>query len=245
MKIVLIHGAPCLPSSWEPMRPFLPSDTLAPELRDCRVPTTPATNISGWLDDLAEQCEGLSEPLTLVGHSSGAWLALRVAERLPEQVARVVSLSGHAEEPESHAQEMLGFAEALESGALTLEAASDIACQRWLVPSEKYEAQRAAARQFFEEMGVTCLARSLRRTAEMSEFPELRVKAIPEVVVIHGTSDQAVPLEWARAAERAAKSYREVLLDTASHFLQWSHPEDVAAAIVASGSRSTSPSVPA
>lgn len=232
MTVILIHGAPALPSVWDPLLPFLPEDTRTPELLDSRAGRdTPAT-LQESLDDLTAHCLAVPGQLTLVGHSAGAWLAMRIAERHPGKVTRAVCLAGCAEMPEGFGQELLGFAEALESGALPLDAASEVASQRWFEKDEHFPDRTDAARKFIEQMSVTGAARALRRCSEMSRFPQLRTNSITDVRVIHGVSDLAVPLPLGQAAKAAARSYREVLLDTASHYLQWSHPEAVASAVL-------------
>ncbi|MDI3513507.1 MAG: pimeloyl-[acyl-carrier protein] methyl ester esterase [Rhodocyclaceae bacterium] len=93
--LVLLHGWAMSPAVWAPIRALLADrSTLAPALPGhAGAPAAPAADIGAWADCLAAQ---LPAAATVVGWSLGALLALDLAHRHPERVARLVLIAGTA-----------------------------------------------------------------------------------------------------------------------------------------------------
>lgn len=93
--IVLLHGWGMTPAVWAPI------ESLLGERRSVALPLpghagaapAPAGEVAAWSDRLATR---LPAATTLVGWSLGAMLALDLAHRAPERVARLVLIGGTA-----------------------------------------------------------------------------------------------------------------------------------------------------
>lgn len=93
--IVLLHGWGMTPAVWAPIQSLLGgrrSSALALPGHAGAAPA-PAAEVTAWADRLATQ---LPPAATLVGWSLGAMLALDLAHRYPERVARLVLIGGTA-----------------------------------------------------------------------------------------------------------------------------------------------------
>lgn len=83
--IVVVHGGPGAAGSLAPV-----ARELAAE-RGVLEPWQSARSVAGQVSELARQIERWADPpVTLVGHSWGAWLSLLVAGEHPELVRRVI-----------------------------------------------------------------------------------------------------------------------------------------------------------
>lgn len=84
-RTVLVHGGPGAPGSLAAVAREL-SDTFG-----VLEPWQTARTVAGQVEELTGQVEHWADPpVTLVGHSWGAWLSVLVAGQHPEQVRRVV-----------------------------------------------------------------------------------------------------------------------------------------------------------
>ncbi len=98
--LVLIHGAGDHAGTWAAAAKDLVKDhtLLIPDLAghgESAPPTGPietAQIYAGLVAVIASQAQG--QPVTLVGNSLGAWMAMILAGRQPETVARVIAVNG-------------------------------------------------------------------------------------------------------------------------------------------------------
>jgi len=99
--LVLLHGSRDHSRSWDPIARALQHthQVVAPDLRghgDSAWSQDGRYNYAAYLSDLAALCDELGvsaeRPVTLVGHSLGAHIALRYAGTMPEHVARLVAI---------------------------------------------------------------------------------------------------------------------------------------------------------
>lgn len=89
MSAVLVHGVPCTPRMWEPLRAYLRRrDVVALSLPGfgCPLPIGFDCTKEAYLDWLVREIERLPAPLDLVGHDWGAIFILRVAALRPSLV---------------------------------------------------------------------------------------------------------------------------------------------------------------
>lgn len=101
--IVLLHGFPQRPSSWDKVAPLLHAQgyrTLAPEQRGYSPGARPRgrSSYTGWLlvGDVAALVEEIGTPVHLVGHDWGSAVAWMVAASRPDLVRSLVAVSvGH------------------------------------------------------------------------------------------------------------------------------------------------------
>lgn len=98
---ILIHGNRDHARSWDPIAAFLQTyyHVVAPDLRghgDSAWSQDGRYDYSAHLSDIAALCDTLAvsehRPVTLIGHSLGAHIALRYSAALPGQVKRLVGI---------------------------------------------------------------------------------------------------------------------------------------------------------
>jgi pimeloyl-ACP methyl ester carboxylesterase len=84
-KVAVIHGGPGAPGSIAPVAREFCSD------RGVLEPLQSADSIDGQVEELKAQLGDCADlPVTLIGHSWGAWLALILAARYPEMVSKLI-----------------------------------------------------------------------------------------------------------------------------------------------------------
>lgn len=93
--LVLVHGWAMTPAVWAPIRALLADrPTLAPALPGhAGAPVAAAADLHTWAEPIAAQIPAAA---TVVGWSLGALLALELAHRYPERVARLVLIGATA-----------------------------------------------------------------------------------------------------------------------------------------------------
>jgi pimeloyl-ACP methyl ester carboxylesterase len=163
-------------------------------------------------------------PLTLVGHSFGAFLISRLLARSPSRIARAVLLGGFATLPVGVAQSRLELARQIESGALGRQAAESLAVDLFL-GGEGTPEDEELIRSMIRDSWPVRLARSCRRiggstTIEMPRFET-------PTVAIHARGDQAIPYELA-VDLTAYGNVRLLALDGRSHCPQITNAREVA-----------------
>ncbi len=84
-KLVLVHGGPGAPGTLAPLARELSPDTGVIEALQT------ATTLQGQIEELHRVIrEHGSSPVTLLGHSWGAWLALLTARHYPGEIEKVI-----------------------------------------------------------------------------------------------------------------------------------------------------------
>lgn len=178
--------------------------------------------------DVVARVAALGGPVTLVGHSFGAWVAGRALAQLGDRVAHFVAVAGLAAIPTDIAQRSEDFATALESGQLTLAVAADMACDIWLPKEGRDPMHVRAIHELVERDRVERLCRVLRRHRALGD-PARRVpRSDVRATVLHATDDRGAPIASGRDLVTCFSDARFVELPGDSHFLHWTHIEDVA-----------------
>ena len=87
-KVALLHGGPGTSGGMQPLARELSSD------RGILEPLQTANSIDGQVEELREILEEAADPpVTLVGHSWGAWLGFITAARYPQLVGKLILVS--------------------------------------------------------------------------------------------------------------------------------------------------------
>ena len=90
-RVLVVHGGPGGLGSMAPVARELSRAVGVIE------PWQSAKSVHGQVEELSEQVEGkAAAPVTVIGHSWGAWLALLFAARHPEKVRRLVLIGSGA-----------------------------------------------------------------------------------------------------------------------------------------------------
>lgn len=85
VSVFLIHGGPGAAGTLTPL-----AELLAPEI-DCFAPWQTVLTIDGQIEELREQITLAGDlPVTLVGHSWGAWLVWLFAAQYPQLVKKII-----------------------------------------------------------------------------------------------------------------------------------------------------------
>jgi pimeloyl-ACP methyl ester carboxylesterase len=99
-ELILLHGAGDQAGGWATIVPSLIDDyrlvILDQPGHGESAPAEGPLELTTVIDGVAAFLESheSAEPVILVGHSMGAWVSMRVAERLPERVERLVLING-------------------------------------------------------------------------------------------------------------------------------------------------------
>ncbi|MGA7475941.1 MAG: alpha/beta hydrolase [Thermoplasmata archaeon] len=199
-RTVVVHGGPGAPGTMAPVARVLGATLGVLE------PWQTARTVAGQVQELSGQIDAwASLPVTLVGHSWGAWLVLLVAGEHPEKVRRVVLVGSgpfqarYAAETLRHRRQRLTRSQwrefeelehrladpssrASPSALSRLGELSEVADSYELVPHPPAEAEAdpAAFRAVWSE------ADEMRRSGALVRALR-RVRA--PVVVLHGTAD--------------------------------------------------------
>ena len=97
---VLIHGAWHGAWCWHKVKPLLEAGgarVIAPDLPSMGADTTPpgVVTLDYWARFIMELTAQAAEPVTLVAHSRGGVIASRVAEIVPDRVARLIYVAAY------------------------------------------------------------------------------------------------------------------------------------------------------
>lgn len=205
-RVIFIHGSPGLGEEWAPFLAEVPQGRLY------LAPDRPGFGNSGEapVTDLQQQADALlpllgtpgQPPVTLVGYSYGGPMALRLAADHPDRIA----------------------------GLLLIGAAADPGLE------EIHPLQEVAALEFFAQMLPTELANSNAELMSLREGLEALADDLPDlhmpVTIVQGTEDTLVPplnADFIRSRLRDAPAM--IMIEGADHFLPWTHPEILTAAL--------------
>jgi 2-keto-3-deoxy-L-rhamnonate aldolase RhmA/pimeloyl-ACP methyl ester carboxylesterase len=220
--IVLLPGMLCDATLWGAVRAALGErhQTIVPRLD---------------LDDsIAEMAESVlaSTParFALVGHSLGAIVALEVARRAPDRVARLALVNASARAP---AADRLAGWEAMEAeasgggfGAVAARYPGDVLPARRRDDAEL----RSAITRMAERVGAAGMGRQLAAQRSRSDMrPTLSDLTCP-VLVIAGREDEVTPADLGDEIARASGGGLRVL-DACGHMAPIEQPGAVAAAL--------------
>jgi pimeloyl-ACP methyl ester carboxylesterase len=234
---VFLHGTPGDASVWHAVtarQPAsvssvlldLPDHGRAPDLADA----TPEALEGELLRTLGD----VGARFTLVGHSYGAYLAARMATRLPERVTRLVLVSGFAEIPAAMSEGFRALAASVRSGDAALAGITAVALERWYGASPSDEERRLVA-GIVESTGLARAERLLERVAALTG-PSLRVPPYRQpALVLHGSGDAAIPLELGRELATLGARATSEIVETPLHLLPLTHPELVASRVFDQG----------
>lgn len=237
--VAVIHGGPGAPGSAVAVARELGRYVGALE------PLQSAATIEGQVEELRAQLRGneVAAPVTLIGHSWGAWLALIVAARYPELVKKLIMVGAGPFEAryaegimatrlgrlsEGERVEALGLIEGLQAGEMAPEAVERLGALLARtdaydpIPGEGSEGERGEDGMGEDELPFQPeVHRAVwREAAEMRRSGELLARARGvrcPVVAIHGDYD---PHPYQGVAEPLAGilgDFRFVLLERCGH----------------------------
>jgi pimeloyl-ACP methyl ester carboxylesterase len=232
-RVVFLHGSPGRATLWEPLIALAPTGTecVAFDLLGHGDAADAGEDPDDIVRDVVDRVRSLGGPVTLVGHSFGAWVAGRAIPALDGAVERFVAIAGIPGMDEAIAGRLLGFAGALDGGLLTMEAAAAVGVDLWLPTQARDPRDVERLTSVFTSERADRLARALRRTARLAEPSRWVVRHDVPTTSIHCTGDRAAPVELGRKLSELSSSGDWIEIDSDGHYPQWSHVELVAQAV--------------
>ena len=202
--LFFIHGSP---GSWDNFIAFMTDQKLVEKYRIISVsrPGYGSTIPHSPTPFLEKQASVLSKVIpdnqkaTLVGHSMGAPIAVRLAMDHPEKVKRLILLSG-ALDPKL--EEVKWYQKMAEWSLIT-----------WMLP----------------DILVVCNRELIPLRGELLKMMPLWETLKIPVTAIHGLEDQLVPIENMKFLEKnvSGRQLNIIRLPDANHFIPWTHVEDI------------------
>lgn len=223
--IALLHGWPLNRSIWSEVArrlaasgflvlcPDLPGFGDSPPLEAAR------WTVEAYADEVAAFLEARTRgAVAVAGHSFGGYVALALAERVPDRVSALGLVSSRtlADTPAARAGRLATMAKVRTQGAAAL--LPDLASQLLAVDAPAGLQQRAdllirACPRDAVLAGLAAMAARPDRTAVLESFPG-------PVGVLHGSADQLIPVAQAPEPARRAPADR-VILAGVGHMPMW------------------------
>ncbi|MBN2351463.1 MAG: alpha/beta hydrolase [Spirochaetales bacterium] len=212
-SVAVIHGGPGAGGEMAPVARKLAAEKGVLE------PIQTATTLDGQVEELASilEADG-APPVTLIGHSWGAWLSFILAARRPELVKKLILVSSGpfeeayvpALEAARRARLTAGDKDCLLERLGALAAKTDAYDP---IADETADADRVGLRgEMFD--GVWRTAAGLRRSGELLGLAD-RI-ACP-VVAVHGADDPHPAAGVEKPLAAALKNFRFILLKRCGH----------------------------
>ena len=215
--LMLVHGFPLDSSSWNEIIPFLKDhfDLILPDLRGFGKSTTVESpyTLSDMADDLADLLDHLGlERTALAGHSMGGYISLAFAKKYPQRVSGLglVASQAAADAPEGRERRYKTAADVAEKGvgvvveAMTPKLSADVRVQEFV----RGVIERQSKQAVIGALKAMAVREDLLQILSASNFP---------LVLIHGDTDQLIPLERAKEIKSANPSARLLELKGAGH----------------------------
>ncbi len=229
--LVLLHGYPLDHTIWEQILPLLESDfdLIVPDLRgfgESLVSPTPYL-----LSDLAHDIAALLDQLgikkaAIAGHSMGGYVALAFATIFPKLVRGLglVATQAAADTPERKTGRY-ELALRLESNGVAEVADS---MPRLLTTDSSLQAR---LKNLIQVQSPAAMAANLRAMADRQDSSSFLPGFKFPVVVVHGRSDQLIPVERASDVMTAVKQGHLTIIDSAGHMPMLETPQKTAKAL--------------
>lgn len=230
--VLFLHGAPGRAADWDAVCALAPSATRCVALS---LPDNEADLAGTRLAEL-ESCVAAAldaaggDPVTLVGHSLGGWLATRVAAAPGVQRLVLVGATEHYREPLLGS--VRGMVETLTGAPAALPAVAEAIAASWFPAAAMAHPARAATARFLGALPPARLARVGARILETTTRPALAAWSTPTTLV-HAEADEAIPFTWAEALAARLPHARLLRAPAAGHVPHLLTPELVARAVFA------------
>jgi len=233
--LLLLHGYPLDHHIWDKVAPMLENtfDLILPDLRGFGEASTVDTPYT--LDDFVSDLVGLLDHLdiektALAGHSMGGYTALAFARLHPDRLTGLGMIGSQAlaDTPERKEGRYKTAQEIAEKGIqgvvdmMTTKLSPHTEVQKW-------------ARESMAKQQPAAYIGALKALAERRDSSDLLNKFKFPVVIIHGDSDELVPIERAREMKSAIPQAQLVELKGAGHLPMLEEPEETARALMGLG----------
>jgi pimeloyl-ACP methyl ester carboxylesterase len=215
--LVLIHGYPLDHTIWNPVVPLLEDnfDVILPDLRGFGQSGTTQAHfrLADMAADLAALLDLLNiEKTVIAGHSMGGYIALAFARAYPRRIIGLGLVASQAlpDAPEKktgrtqEAEHILAYGVGDVAEGMSIKLTADPVLQTRL-------------KELMLQQRPEGLAGALRAMAERPDSTDILSTSRFPVAIIHGLSDQLVPIERAREARAALKKGSLVEIEGVGH----------------------------
>ncbi len=227
---LFLHGCPGSARDFEPLLAHAPEGTAcrALDLPDMGAgPDDLRDDYAATFDAVRRAVAASADPVVLVGHSLGGWIAAYLAPELAARVERLVLLAALPGLTREAAEGYIGLATGLHDGALTVDGVVQIAISSLLAPPPPPELV-ARVEALVRSQSPARLARAFARVRLLAEA-EYHVKRIDHRTdLVHMRDDGAVPLAASEALSRMASDARLHVLEGGGHDPHWTNTAEVA-----------------
>lgn len=230
--LLLVHGYPLDHTIWQPVVPLLRDrfELLLPDLRGFGESDAP--NEDYTLDDMAADLAGLLDHLeiertALAGHSMGGYIALAFARRYPQRVSGLALVASHpyADPPDRREARYTTARAVAEQGVEIV--ANSMPEKLTQDPNLQFRLRTLALRQ--PAAGVIGALKAMAARPDSMDL--LRNFGAP-LVVIQGTQDSIMPVQFGRDVQKICPAAHVVELPHAGHMPMMEAPQEVAQALL-------------
>lgn len=237
--IIFLHGFPLTHEMWNPQFEFLRSHgfkVIAPDLRGFG---DSLTNIANWtMDDFANDIICLADKLdldkfTLAGMSMGGYIAFNLVERFGERIKKLILVATKAQDDDEAAKkrrnELIELAKK-EGKYPVIDAFKKIlfAPLTWERNLELIDKVSV----IMERASLNGIIGSLGAMRDRKNYVELLEKINFPVLIIHGKSDLASPVQNAELMHQKIKDSRIYFSDRAGHMVNLEDESNVNQALL-------------
>lgn len=235
--VVFLHGYPLSHEIWEPQLASLSAGYRIvlldlPGYGLAKARTVPDT-LSGFAEAVNQTLlRGFANPVVVVGHSFGGYVALELFRRHPERFAAIVLTNTRSEPDGAEAREKrLTTAKRLEDPTQTLDV--EETARALLAPNtwEKGGALPVTVRRIVRSVPSRTIIGTLRAIARRPDStPTLSAIQVPTLVV-WGEEDRLIPPDQTRAMVARVKGSLGVGIPGAGHLPSLETPDSFANAV--------------
>lgn len=229
--LLLIHGFPFDHTAWNSVIPLLENDfdVILPDLRGFGKSSSPESvyRIADMAVDLAGLLDHLSiEKAAVAGHSMGGYVSLAFAKACPNRVSGLALISSQAaaDSPERKEGRYKTAQEVEEKG---VGAVADAMTPKL---SANAEVQKLV-RELIQKQGKPGVVGALKAMAEREDMTSILPAFDFPVVLVHGDSDELIPLEKSEEMKTLLPASQLVVLPGAGHMPMVEFPKETAEAL--------------
>ena len=233
--LLLLHGYPLDHHIWDKITPLLENtfDLILPDLRGFGESST--INVPYTLDDFVSDLIGLLDHLDIektavAGHSMGGYTALAFARLHPQRLTSLGMVGSQALADTSERKEGR-YKTAQEVTEKGIQGVVDTMTTKL---SPHLEVQKRARESMSKQQPAAYIG-ALRAMAERQDSSALLGTFKFPVVIIHGDSDELIPVDRAREMKNAIPQAQLIELKGAGHLPMLEEPEETAKALMSLG----------
>jgi 3-oxoadipate enol-lactonase len=229
--LVLVHGYPLDHRIWVKIIPWLEKDfeLILPDLPGFGQSKSPDAefSLSDMADDLAELLDLLGlHQVVMAGHSMGGYVALAFARSYPDRLLGLglIASQTNSDTPEKRESRYLSLLQVEQSGVGVI--ADGMAGKLTSDPQLQAELHEIIMSQ--PEAGIK---NAIKALAERPDQNSLLDTFQAPLLVVHGDSDELIPVERAVEVSESAANTKLVIIPKIGHMPMLEAPEKTAAAI--------------